>query len=321
MNLNYPEILKDALYREKMPEILNKLGEIRKVTHLETKGGALYCESYITENADKNVIILHGFTEFCAKYREMIWYLLHLNCNVFTYDQRGHGFSHRQVDDLRLVHIDSFSTYVSDLDEVINKLVKPLGNGLPIYIFSHSMGGAVASLYMMEHPNDIKKAALCAPMISPQTMNVPRPLVLMMTRHHGKKFGWDKRFAYAGDFDPAVDIRNTLDESKARFEATMKLRIATKEYQSSAATNGWMWEAVTVQDKILKAKKLKKINTQVLILSAQRDTVVKNKYQFRFAKKLKNSKVITVPCAKHNIFFSSDNTLSGFYKLLFDFFS
>lgn len=321
MKPTYPEILKETEYREKMPPILSRLGDICKVTYLETDCGTLYCESYINENADKNVVILHGFTEFSTKYREMVWYLLNINCNVFVYDQRGHGFSHRQVEDIKLVHIDSFNTYVKDLDTVIEKLITPGREDLPLYLFSHSMGGAVASLYMMEHPDTVKKALLCAPMVSPQTMNVPRPLVMLMTHHNGKKQGWDKRFLYSGDFNPTVDIKDTLDGSKARFEATMKQRIATKEYQSSAATNRWMWEAITVQDKLMKRRNAQKINTQVLILSAQNDTVVKNKYHSRFAKLLKNGKVITVPCAKHNIFFSSDNTLPSFYKLLFDFFS
>ena len=318
----YPEIIKESEYKEKMPVILSKLEKIAEITYLDTKdGGSLYCESYLGEKADKNAVIVHGFTEFSMKYREMVWYLLSLGFNVFVYDQRGHGFSHRQISDLNLIHIDSFDTYVKDLNTVIKKLIKPIAENLPIYLFSHSMGGAVASLYMMEHPDTIKKALLCAPMISPKTKNVPRPLVLLMTCLHGKKYGWDKKFAYTGEFNPTVDIRDTLDDSRARFEAIMKQRIKTKEYQSSSATNSWMREAITVQDKILRKRKAKKINTEILILSAQKDTVVKNKYHHSFAKMLKNGRVITVPCSKHNIFFSSDNTLSGFYNLLFDFFS
>lgn len=322
MNTDYPEILKEKEYREKIPHILSRLEEIRKVDNIDTAdGGFLYCESYIKENADKNVIIVHGCSEFTAKYREMVWYLLSLNFNVFVYDQRGHGFSHRLVEDTSLIHIDSFDTYVSDLETVIEKLINKNGNKLPLYLFSHSMGGAVASLYMMEHPDTVKKALLCAPMISPQTMNVPRPFAMLAIYLNGKRQGWDKRFLYTKDFNPSVNIKDTVDVSKARFEAAMKLRIATKEYQSSAETNRWMWEAVTVQDKLLKRKRAGKINTEVLILSAQNDTVVKNKCQFRFAKMLKNGRAVTVPCAKHNIFFSADNTLWGFYNMLFDFFT
>lgn len=322
MKPNYPEILNESRYEAEMPIIMKSLEDRLKITYLEDgSGGTLYCESYIKEGADKNIIILHGFTEFSAKYKEMAWYFLSLGFNVFVYDQRGHGLSHRQVDDIRLIHINSFDDYINDLDTVIENLIKRVSPQLPIYLFSHSMGGAVASLYMMRFPDKIKKAVLCSPMISPRTMNVPRPLVLMMTYSHGKKHGWDKRFAYANDFYPDVQLKDTLDSSKARFEATMKLRKETREYQSSAATNRWMWEALTVQDKIMRKRKCRNINTEILILSAQRDTVVKNKYHSRFAKMLKNCTILTVPCAKHNIFFSSGETLSGFYNLLFDFFS
>lgn len=322
MKFAYPEILNETEYKEKMPTILNSLEKIRKITNLnDGDGGTLYCESYINETNDKNIVILHGFTEFGAKYHEMTWYLCALGFNVFIYDQRGHGFSHRQINDLNLIHIDSFNTYIKDLEIVIEKLVKPEREHLPIYLFSHSMGGAVASLYMMKHPETIKKALLCAPMISPKTMNVPRPLVMLMTYCHGIIFGWDKKFKFTGDFNPQVNINNTLDSSMARFQATIKQRITTKEYQSSSATNRWMWEAITVQDKILKKRKAGKISTQILIISAENDTVVKNKYHCKFAKMLKNCTSLTVPCAKHNIFFSSGDTLTGFYTILFDFFS
>lgn len=321
MKREFPKVLSESEYRQRMPLISEELNTLCTKTLLEVNGGSLYCESYLKDTADKNIVIIHGFTEFSAKYHEMVSYLLSLDFNVFVYDQRGHGFSHRQAEDLRLIHIDSFDTYVSDLEAVVEKLIKPGRESLPLYLFSHSMGGAVSLLYMMKRPNAINKALLCAPMISPQTKNVPRPIVAFISRLHGKRYGWDKRFLYTGDFNPTVDIRETLDSSRARFEAAMKLRIANKEYQSSAATNRWMHEAVTVQSKLMKKSKAELIETEVLILSASNDTVVKNKYHSRFVKYLRNGRLITVPCAKHNIFFSHGQTLNGFYKILFEFFS
>ena len=65
------------------------------------------------------VIIVHGFTESAEKYREFAYYLLNFGYDVVLYDQRGHGLSSRDVEDMQLTHIDKFETYVSDLGAVV----------------------------------------------------------------------------------------------------------------------------------------------------------------------------------------------------------
>lgn len=320
MKTNYPEILNEKNFNEKMPIFEQQLKDIREIVYLESfDGKSLYCESYIKKDAEKNIILLHGFTEFSPKYRETISYFLKLNYNVFIYDQRGHGLSHREAEDLTLVHVNSFKSYVKDLECVIEKLVKVSGKNLPIHLFSHSMGGAVALLYMINKSENIEKAVLSSPMISPKTRDVPRFFVMLMVACHGLFLGWKRPFVFAGKFDPDVQIKDTLDTSLSRFNATMEIRKSKKEYQSAAATNKWMWDALAVQDKIMRKKRLKKIKSKVLIISAENETVVKNEFHPKVAKIIENASIITVPCAKHNIFFSSGKTLEDYYSLVFDF--
>ena len=318
----YPEILTEEQYSEKMPIFEEVLKEKREIVYLESfDENKLYCECYLNEKAEKNIVLLHGFTEFTPKYRETIAYFLKLNYNVFIYDQRGHGLSHREAEDLNLIHVNSFKNYVSDLEAVIEKLVKVKGKDLPIHLFSHSMGGAVALLYMMKHESTIEKAVLSSPMVSPKTRDVPRIFVMLMVAFHGLFLGWKRPFVFAGKFDPDVKIKDTLDTSPARFNATMEIRKSQKEYQSAASTNKWMWDALAVQDKIMKKRRLKKIKSKVLIVSAEKETVVKNEFHPKVSELIENSTLITVPCAKHNIFFSSGKTLENYYSLVFDFLS
>ncbi len=320
MKTDYPKILNEENFNEKMPIFEQELKDIRKIVYLDSfDGKSLYCESYLQKNADKNMVILHGFTEFSPKYRETVMYFLKLNYNVFIYDQRGHGLSHREAENLNLIHVKSFKNYVKDLECVIEKLVKVSGKDLPIHLFSHSMGGAVALLYMMKHSENIEKAVLSSPMISPKTRGVPRFFVMLMVACHGMFLGWKRPFVFAGKFDPDVQIKDTLDTSLSRFTATMEIRKSKKEYQSAAATNKWMWDALAVQDKLMRKKSLKKIKSKVLIISAENETVVKNEFHPKVAKIIENASIITVPCAKHNIFFSSGETLENYYSLLFDF--
>ena len=131
MKTDYPKILTEEQYEKEMPIIEKELEEKREIVFLNSfDANPIYCECYVQDNADKNMVILHGFTEFSPKYRETVSYFLKLNYNVFVFDQRGHGLSHREAEDLTLIHINSFKNYVKDLDFIIEKLVKIKGKDL-----------------------------------------------------------------------------------------------------------------------------------------------------------------------------------------------
>ncbi len=318
--MNFPKIMQDNEYLSCMADAIKELKPYQTCEKIESfDSNELYLERYVKQGNTANIVILHGFTEFCEKYKEMIWYFFNFGLNVFIYDQRGHGNSYRGVDDIKLIHISSFNDYVSDLDTVIEKQVKVYGKDLPIYLFSHSMGGAIAALYVAEHPTQIAKSVMSSPMICPKTHGIPRSLVLWKAKKHGVKDGWDKKFPYAGEFDPDVKFENTVDGSEVRFNTIFKLRLATPEYQSSSSTNRWMWEAVKVQDYILKHKNINNVQTKTLILSAGNETVVKNKAQLKYAKKLRNCRFVTVGGARHNLFITSEATLESYYKTVFEF--
>ena len=115
---------------------------------LSADGHPLFCVSYEADNPVGTVVIVHGFTENAYKYAELIWSLLHLGFSVLAYDQRGHGRSWRAdgIPDISVTHVDHFSDYVEDLKTVCNAYKDKLPS--PWFLFAHSMGGAVASLYL-----------------------------------------------------------------------------------------------------------------------------------------------------------------------------
>ncbi len=316
---NRPNIISEKDFSKVIDGIVQELNAVKKTVMLPMSDNIrLYCEQYPTDGAKGNIVLVHGFTEFAEKYKEMIKYYRDLGLNVFIYDQRGHGLSDREVDDLRRIHVESFDRYVSDLEAVIDGLVRPLAPELPLYLFSHSMGGAVCALYMMKYPNAVKKAIMSAPMICPRTNGIPRFLVLHALKRWVKRDGWNAKFNYTSEFDPNVKFENALDGSLVRFNWALKFRLAEKRYQTSAATNRWMHEAITVDKRILR-KELESIETDILILSAGLDTVVRNRYQHRFSKKLKSCRLVTVPQSKHNLFFSDEKVIKTFYTEIFSF--
>ena len=55
-----------------------------------------------------HVVLLHGFTEFPEKYRELCRYLRQAGCTVWLPVLRGHGQG-------GIVHVDRFEDYVRDM--------------------------------------------------------------------------------------------------------------------------------------------------------------------------------------------------------------
>ncbi len=277
-------------------------------------------EYYLSENSRASIVIVHGFTEFSRKYREMAWYFLRMGYSVFIYDQRGHGHSGRSVDDIHLAHIDNFSDYVRDLEEFCNKIVMPNSDGKPIYMYSQSMGGAVVGLYLNKNSKLVDRAVFSAPMIAPKTRGLPRKMLRFIVTGAAHKNGWNTKFKYASEFSSDVKFEKTSDLSRARFERNLKLRTDDIMYQNSSSTNRWMHQALSVQDPLLKRANTKKVKSRILIISAENDTVVRRRPQEIYASRLPLGSFVQIRSAKHNLYNSNTRILTEYVNMILDFF-
>ena len=284
-------------------------------------GAKLYYERYGVPSAADNIVILHGFTEFTKKFTEMIRYMTLLGHNVFIFDQRGHGLSERKLKDPHLAHVDSFDDYVKDFDLFVKETVLKNSNGLPLNLFAHSMGCSVALLWMQENTDTFVKCVMSSPMVYPTTGGIPRRAVKRFVIKEAEKYGWENKFRYAGTFDPHPDFRMSADMSESRFNVNMKLRRENPLYQNSSATNRWIYEGITVGDRILDKEKLGNIRTKALIFSCDRDRVVHTKYHKKLNKHLGSSRLVLLKNSKHTPFTGSEATLKEYYGEIFGFFA
>lgn len=316
-------ILSEQEFPEKIKEISENLSRYEVKGTLTSVGDLEISYTYYkTENAKANIVILHGFTEFSVKYHEMIFMYLNMGYNVFIYDQRGHGYSGRQVEDLTLAYVESFRQYVDDLKTIIDKVVKPSGDGLPIYIFSHSMGGAVASIYIMENRGVVKKAVLSSPMVVPITAGIPSAVVSFAAKKEGKKHSWSDQFKYTknSSSNPSADTSVSEALKLSRVRHTALLHAGDKHYQNSRLTNRWIYEALSVRKILLKKKNARKIDIPVLVICAEGDTVVKNEKVERFSRMLPNAALVTMKEAKHTIFTGTSECLEDYMSRILAFF-
>ena len=312
-----PEIIKEEDFLQKILPLKARL-DAKKIsgTVCAKDGMPLYYEFFEADGATATVIVVHGLSEFTRKFYELADYLLSMGLNVMLYDQRGHGMSGRLTDDVRLIHVGKFCDYTDDL-ALIHDKARALSER-PVYLYGHSMGGAVCILYLARQNNTVKKAVLTAPMIRPHTGGTPAFLaraLLAAMRAFGKSC---RRFAYSKDFNPEHKFRHTSDASYNRFRHNLDTRIENERYQSTPMTVGWVAESLAVKGKCLRAAK--RITTPILMLSPENDTVVSRKPQFDFARLCDSCEIETVGGAKHSILTGTDGTIREHIERLAQFY-
>lgn len=315
-------LINESDYNEKMKEISAVLAECSDSGYAESYDGTkLSYEYFLCEDARASVIIVHGFTEFAKKFYETAYYFLNMGYNVFLYDQRGHGYSDRVIKNTELTHVEKFDDYVADLECIIDKIVLPVSGGIPLYLFSHSMGGSVATLYLMQCGDKIAKTVLCAPMVEPCAHNIPRFALSGYIKHLAKSEGWQARFPHLGDFDPEAAFEHSSDLSYNRFKSNLEMRVADVHYRNSTATYRWMLEAANVCKKMLVREELGKISSKVLMFVAGRDSVVKIKPQLKLAKLIPDCVLEIYPESKHSVYTGTPETIQAFFNRTLEFFS
>ena len=108
-------------------------------------GAELYEQSWQAASPSAVLVIVHGLKDHGSRYDAFASRLVEDGVSVYAADLRGHGHS----DGIR-VYIDAFEQYVGDLDTLL-AFVRAREPGKPIFLFGHSMGGAIAALYVIDN--------------------------------------------------------------------------------------------------------------------------------------------------------------------------
>ena len=306
-------------YAETMEnEVLPFLKAREQRLTVEGQGGKpLYCVRYDADAPKGTVLVLHGFTESTEKFTELYYSLLQNGLSVAAYDQRGHGRSWRDEaakKDISLTHIGNFNEYVRDLERVCDEALK--GMPRPWMIFAHSMGGAVTGLFLERHADIFSRAALCAPMIAPQTAGMPRLTVEMMCRFF-KLIGQGKRRVFISKpYDGPEDFNAGFASSRVRFASSRvrfdwydKIKKKHREFWNNGPSYSWTLEAIKVTKRLLASGAPEKIACPVKLYTAENDNSVLPEPQQQFIGRVKRGERVLVKGAMHEIFRSTDEVL------------
>lgn len=309
-------IIKDTDFARRMEEIRTQLNEIRVSGDLITPDGVkLFYEYFLAEDAVASVVILHGMSEFTCKHYELAYYLLQQGYNVFMYDQRCHGRSQRLTDRPDLIHVDRFLDFVEDLELFVQKIVLPAAV-LPLHLYGHSMGGAVAIEYLAAHPDTFQKAVLSSPLFEP-IVGAPTPIAAISAAKDRLLRGAKSKLTHSREFIARIPTEWLTDPACSRNKYMMQLRIDEQSYQTTPMTAGFALRALYLTPRLLKLAK--RIRTPHLLISGDQDTVVKTQPHRQFAERSPLCHLVCVPGGKHAMM--CDDTKSAAYhtNLVLDF--
>src|SRR6266850_3593261 len=88
-------------------------------------------------------VLVHGIKDHSGRYGELAGALAAQGVAVHAFDLRGHGKSTG-----KRVSVRSFNEYLNDLDLVLNR-ARESAPGKPLFLFGHSMGGAIVTSYTL----------------------------------------------------------------------------------------------------------------------------------------------------------------------------
>ncbi len=135
----------------------------------------IFHQCWLPEGEVKAVVILvHGLGEHSGRYQNVINALVPQGYAIHALDHIGHG----QSDGVRK-HIRQFDDFISTL-HVFSDMVREQYDAQPVFLLGHSMGGLIATRYMLDYQHEFTGAILSAPAL--KVDDSVTPLLILIGR-------------------------------------------------------------------------------------------------------------------------------------------
>lgn len=316
------ELISEEHYREQMEEKVEpELAKKRRWGYMRACHGTpdqkIYYEYYPLEDPRGNLVISHGFTETAEKYQELIYYFLKEGYQVFIMEHRGHGRSFREVEDVSLTHVEHFRFYVEDFSRFAKRVVLPASRNRPLYLFAHSMGGAVGAAVLERSPGLFERAVLSSPMMKVNMGRAPVWLAWLVAAAC-TAFGNGKRYApghrpYPGE----GNFEKSSSTSRARFEYYEEKKKKTPWMQNHGASCRWAVEGLAGAARVRSRRGSRRVSCPVLVLQAEQDAFVADRGEVLFGRRVPEGKCVRFPKTRHELYRSDNETLRKYLETIF----
>jgi alpha-beta hydrolase superfamily lysophospholipase len=110
----------------------------------------IYYQCWLPEGDARAVLlVVHGWAEHSGRYVNLVDYFVPKGYAICALDHRGHGRSEGPRG-----YVDRFSDYLLDLKTFFD-LIRSQHSDTKIFMVGHSMGGTVATAYVIEHQHEL----------------------------------------------------------------------------------------------------------------------------------------------------------------------
>lgn len=261
------------------------------------------------------VVLLGGRAEFIEKYEETIEELNTRHLTVFTLDWRGQGLSSRLLEDSHKGHVDSFISYIEDLQYFFEKIVLPDAVP-PSIILAHSMGGHIALRYLKKAQPPISGAVLVAPMINICTKPVPHGLARWLARLANWANWSDKYIVGAGYYNPEQKLfkDNPLTSDPQRFMDEHRKIEENPSLALGGVTYGWLSAAFDSINEILCDNSWRYFDVPVLMIGGKADRVISIPAMRRMCQGLPDCRCVILEEGRHEILKETDSIRRHFWR-------
>jgi alpha-beta hydrolase superfamily lysophospholipase len=106
------------------------------------------------------VVIAHGINEHGGRYTHVAERLVRDGWLVAALDHRGHGLSGG-----RRAAVERFDDWVTDLDTYVRGVLADAPR--PVFLLGHSLGGLIATIYVLRHQDAVSGLILSSPSVMP----------------------------------------------------------------------------------------------------------------------------------------------------------
>lgn len=260
------------------------------------------------------VLLLQGRAEFIEKYFEVASELLGRGFRVVTFDWRGQGGSDRGLPDRHRGHVRHFSEFRHDYEAVAGRVLAQVERE-DLTVLAHSMGGCIALTAASEGWLGAARLVCSSPMIGLSLVKRPGP-----ARAAAR---WLTRLGLAGRLVPGGQSAsistlafpgNRLCTDERRYARNAAVATALGWGAIGSPTFGWLAAAYEAMDQLGRANAPRTIRVPTLVVAAGDDPVCSTPAIERFARRLLNGTLLTIPGARHEIMMETDAMRAMFWE-------
>jgi lysophospholipase len=254
--------------------------------------------------AQGTVIILHGRNECIEKYFETVRDVASRGFTVATFDWRGQGASSRLLRNAAKGYVKSFDDYAADFERLFEHVLLPDCRG-PFYILAHSTGALAALLAAPALSNRIRRMVLIAPLLDINGSRA-RKTIARVGASTLRYAGLGRAYMLGGPHKIRPFDFNEVTSDPARYLRNCEILENAPELAIGGPTASWIVAAAKAIKKISRPEFIETIRIPMLMVAAGADSVVSTPAIERYALQLRNSTLLTIDGARHEILQEKD---------------